>query len=119
MKESADEPNQLPGERSSFLSPDRIGHACARGLGIDVNARRHLEPKNLEARATEAISPYRPYSEDEPTATQWLADHRPTVPATFRYVKSLFPFTRWIFRYNLQWLLGDAIGGMLCLRCCQ
>ena len=63
----------------------------------------------LEMDAKSAI--VAPYVEEEPSITQWILGMRPTRSGAFNYVRSIFPFTAWITRYNLTWLLGDGIAG--------
>ena len=39
-------------------------------------------------------------------------DHLPSPSEFGQYCLDLIPFTRWIHRYNLQWLIGDLIAGI-------
>lgn len=50
--------------------------------------------------------------EHEPTAAEYLSKFTPSVSATRRYTRSLFPFWDWIFHYNLTWLFGDLVAGV-------
>lgn len=52
------------------------------------------------------------YIEHEPTAGEWLRQMRPTSHGVISYFRDLFPFVKWIFHYNLTWLLGDFIAGV-------
>ncbi|QBZ59493.1 hypothetical protein PoMZ_04454 [Pyricularia oryzae] len=84
---------------------------AAKAVGIDQDAKsRHL-PHDLKARALGAVMPLDPFFEEDPTVKEWLLEQRPTLAGTSRYIASLFPFVRWIGHYNLQWLMGDVIGG--------
>lgn len=68
-----------------------------------------VEKASLEKDAKSAI--VTPYVEEEPSIKQWFLSMRPTRNGTSKYIRSIFPFTTWITRYNLTWLLGDGIAG--------
>jgi len=51
------------------------------------------------------------YLEEDPTVKEWICNTAPTGDQILQYLASLFPFSRWIFSYNIQWLLGDVIAG--------
>ncbi|KAG9185058.1 hypothetical protein G6011_03005 [Alternaria panax] len=53
-----------------------------------------------------------PYFEEEPTAKEWLCSFRLTRQSIINFLCSLFPCTSWLRRYNVHWLLGDAIAGL-------
>jgi sodium-independent sulfate anion transporter 11 len=77
-------------------------------FNIEPHAGRH-EKALLEKDAKSTI--IAPYVEEEPSITQWLLGMRPTYRKASSYARSIFPFTTWIMRYNLTWLLGDGIAG--------
>ncbi|TLD39523.1 sulfate permease-like protein [Venturia nashicola] len=52
------------------------------------------------------------YVEHDPTVGEWFRDATPNGHQVIAYLSSLFPFSRWIFSYNLRWLLGDLIAGI-------
>ena len=52
------------------------------------------------------------YLEQDPSVAEWFRDTIPTQHQVLQYLISLFPFSRWIFSYNLQWLAGDVVAGM-------
>jgi len=79
-------------------------------LHIDTNARYDDMPTDLEERARQYIP--HPYLEEEPTVAEWFHDLMPTRAGVSQYWYDLFPSATWIGRYNLRWLLGDAIAGM-------
>lgn len=89
----------------------RAGSLAAKVLGIDLEASTRHQTQQLHDHLARSISPHEPYYEEDPTVTEWLLEHVPTKDGSVRYVKSLFPFTRWIFRYNTRWLVSDAIAG--------
>ncbi|KAH7333483.1 sulfate permease 2 [Rhexocercosporidium sp. MPI-PUGE-AT-0058] len=64
----------------------------------------------LEKDAKSAI--VAPYVEEEPSIKQWFLGMRPTRSGASNYIRSIVPFTTWITRYNLSWLLGDGIAGL-------
>jgi sodium-independent sulfate anion transporter 11 len=51
------------------------------------------------------------YFEEDPTVAEWFRGFVPTRRGTADYVRELFPSVRWMRRYNLHWLAGDAIAG--------
>jgi len=51
------------------------------------------------------------FVEEEPTTWGWIKETVPSWRNIGTYGRSLFPFTYWITRYNVQWLLGDLIAG--------
>jgi hypothetical protein len=51
------------------------------------------------------------YIDPEPTVREWLKASAPTGPGVLKYLMETFPFTKWIFAYNLTWLVGDLIAG--------
>ncbi|RYO11816.1 Sulfate permease 2 [Alternaria arborescens] len=53
-----------------------------------------------------------PYLEEEPTVKEWLCSFRLTRQSIINFLCSLFPCTSWLRRYNVHWLLGDAIAGL-------
>lgn len=105
--------NLLPTQRgkTTTVAPKMGMRVAAKAVGIDQDAKsRHL-PDDLKARALGAVMPLDPFFEEDPTVKEWLLEQRPTLAGTSRYIASLFPFVRWIGHYNLQWLMGDVIGG--------
>ncbi len=52
------------------------------------------------------------YEEPEPTVGEWFRSLMPTKGGPLRYVRSIFLFTEWLPRYNLTWLVGDAVAGV-------
>ncbi|CAG8583160.1 741_t:CDS:2 [Ambispora leptoticha] len=54
-----------------------------------------------------------PFHESRPNFKDKLAELPQNLPKyTTNYVKSLFPITSWIGRYNLTWLIADLIAGL-------
>jgi hypothetical protein len=51
------------------------------------------------------------YVEEDPSVIGWIRDGAPTGQQIVQYMVSLFPFSRWIFSYNVQWLIGDLVAG--------
>lgn len=97
---------------TSTSGATKLGHTLAKGLGIKLNYRN---PTNAD-RMTRGESVYSvtsadQYVEDEPRVTAWVQEQIPSGREVGEYVSSLFPFTHWITRYNVQWLIGDLIAG--------
>ncbi|KAI9835163.1 MAG: hypothetical protein M1819_002533 [Sarea resinae] len=91
----------------------KIGHGLAKVLGIKLQYRNELG-KDAVSRGESvfSISTADTYVEEEPTSEEWLRDTLPSPQALLHYLYSLFPFTHWIGRYNLTWLVGDLIAGV-------
>jgi hypothetical protein len=53
------------------------------------------------------------YIEEDPSVAEWFRQLVPTSHGAAEYARDLFPSARWLRRYNLHWLAGDAIAGML------
>jgi sodium-independent sulfate anion transporter 11 len=53
------------------------------------------------------------FVEEEPTSKDWIQAALPSRRDILQYFYDLFPFVRWIGRYNLQWFIGDLVAGML------
>lgn len=70
---------------------------------------RHRQTKSLEQIARETIG--ETYLEEDPSVAEWFRGLVPSSRGVAEYVRELFPSARWMRRYNLHWLLGDAIAG--------
>ncbi|KAF2129222.1 sulfate permease [Dothidotthia symphoricarpi CBS 119687] len=64
----------------------------------------------LEQVARETIG--ETYLEDDPSVAEWFQGLVPSSHSVIEYVRELFPSVQWMRRYNLHWLLGDAIAGI-------
>jgi sodium-independent sulfate anion transporter 11 len=80
-----------------------------RVLGDDSEGRRK-NTASMEQIARETMG--RTYLEEDPTVAEWFRGLVPSSDDVAEYVKELFPSAQWIRRYNLHWLLGDAIAGI-------
>ncbi|KAI1412528.1 sulfate permease II [Hypoxylon sp. FL1857] len=89
----------------------RIGSALGKGLGIDVDAHKSQVPDNLVRRGAELISPSEPFIEELPTIKGWFLSQASNGRDIVSYVVGLFPFVKWIGRYNMRWLFADAAAG--------
>ncbi|KAF5845091.1 hypothetical protein GGP41_001240 [Bipolaris sorokiniana] len=52
------------------------------------------------------------YIEEDPSVAEWFREFVPTSHGVAEYFRQVFPSARWIRRYNLHWLAGDAIAGI-------
>src|ERR1700728_3633036 len=93
-------------------STTKIGHALAKVLGIKLNYRNPLGDAVTRGESAYSIDTADTYVEEEPTTLEWLYDVMPTRRTAVNYIQNLFPFTKWILRYNSQWLIGDLIAGI-------
>ncbi|KAJ1889984.1 hypothetical protein LPJ66_007736 [Kickxella alabastrina] len=51
------------------------------------------------------------YIEPLASSREWLHDVIPSGQQVGEYLKSLFPISTWIYRYNWTWFLGDLVAG--------
>ena len=96
------------------MAASKIGHAAAKVLGIKLDYRNELgseKEKISRGESVFSVSSADSYVEEEPTATEWIQAHTPSVRDLGHYFQSLFPWTTWLHRYNMQWLLGDLVAG--------
>ncbi|KAF2730963.1 sulfate permease-like protein [Polyplosphaeria fusca] len=78
----------------------------------------HIEPKKLrndkirtlEQQARESL--VQPYFENDPSIVEWFTGFVPSRDGAKSYLRELFPAASWTRRYNLQWMIGDAIAGL-------
>lgn len=94
------------------MAATKVGHALAKVLGIKLEYRNEL--LDDEIRRGESVFSSKTadtYVEEEPTSLEWVRETIPSGPELITYARSLFPFTHWIGRYNLQWLAGDLVAG--------
>lgn len=52
------------------------------------------------------------FIEREPTVGEFIAEITPTAQDVGRYIYNLFPFLKWITKYNLTWFIGDLVAGI-------
>ena len=90
----------------------QAGRLLAKVLGIKLQYR---DPLGLEGvtrgESTFSAGTANTYVEEEPTTLEWLLELTPDGQQVSSYFWNLFPFLRWIGRYNVQWLLGDLVAG--------
>lgn len=92
----------------------KIGHGLAKVLGIQLHYRNETGSERVtRGESVFTIDSADTYVEHEPTAREWLHEVIPNGHELAEYFYSLFPFVHWITRYNLQWLIGDLVAGML------
>lgn len=95
------------------MSATKVGHGLAKVLGIKTDEQAQAD-QITRGESTFSVNSADTYIEEEPTVAEWLRDVAPTKKGILAYLYSLFPFTHWITRYNLQWLYGDLVAGKLC-----
>ena len=90
----------------------KTGHILAKVLGIKLDdpAEYHNEAITrgesiVSTKTTDT------FVEEEPRTWDWIREKVPSWRQFGPYFRSLFPFTYWIGRYNLQWLIGDLVAG--------
>ncbi|KAI9669742.1 MAG: Sulfate permease 2 [Alyxoria varia] len=93
----------------------KIGHALAKFFCIKLDYRDETgtgDEKLSRGESVFSVSSADEYFEEEPTAGQWLASLAPSGGDVLHYLYSLAPFTHWLHRYNVQWLIGDLVAGI-------
>ncbi|KZF25896.1 sulfate permease [Xylona heveae TC161] len=93
--------------------PSKTGHLLAKVLGIKLDDQRQNEQAVVtRGESIVSVSTTDTFVEEEPTAVEWVRETLPSGHELVQYARSLFPFTNWILRYNLQWLFGDLVAGI-------
>ncbi|KAF2869542.1 sulfate permease-like protein [Massariosphaeria phaeospora] len=91
----------------------KIGHGLAKVLGIDLHYRNETGSDRVtRGESAFSITSADTYVEKEPTTAEWLHETLPSGHDIANYFIHLFPFLKWITRYNLQWLIGDLVAGI-------
>jgi len=90
----------------------KITHGLAKVLGIELPDRNDPVKRG---ESVFSVSSGDVYVEEDPTVQEFIADLTPSGHDVVNYFWSLFPFTKWIHRYNLQWAIGDLVAGKLLL----
>jgi hypothetical protein len=96
-------------------STSKIGHTLAKGLGIKIPYRDPLGSEADPVTRGESVftsGTAETYIEPEPTVVGWIQEQIPNTHDVFNYFVNLFPFLKWITRYNMQWFIGDLVAGM-------
>ena len=89
----------------------KVGNYIQTEILRSDHAAREEETELYQRIAQETIGST--YVEEDPSVSEWFRDLVPTAAGTLDYFQDLFPSASWIRRYNLHWLLGDAIAGEL------
>lgn len=87
----------------------KVGHGLAKVMGIKLDYRKDPVTRG---ESTYSVNTAETYVEDEPRSIDWLLGLIPTKRQWFNYFRGLFPFTNWILRYNVQWMIGDLVAGI-------
>ncbi|KAK9364773.1 sulfate transporter family-domain-containing protein [Lipomyces kononenkoae] len=91
----------------------KVGHILAKVLRIKLDdGSNPLDDPVTRGESMYSVFTAEPYVELEPTATEWVHSIFPSRHEIIQYVDSLLPFTHWIGKYNLQWLIGDLVAGI-------
>jgi len=86
----------------------KITHVLAWILGIKLQDRNDPVTRG---ESVFSVSSGDTYVEEDPTVQDFIADLTPSRHDVVDYFLSLFPFIKWIHRYNLQWAIGDLVAG--------
>lgn len=90
----------------------KVGHGLAKVLGIKLDQHHPNDEALTRGESAYSIDTADSYIDEEPRTTEWFQQYTPTGRGVITYVRSLFPFTNWILRYNVQWLIGDLVAGI-------
>lgn len=96
-------------------STSKLSQGLAKGLGIKIPYRDPLGSEIDPVTRGESVftsGTAETYIEPEPTVLGWIREQTPSRYDVLTYFLNLFPFIRWITRYNTQWFLGDLVAGM-------
>lgn len=91
----------------------KAGRLVAKALGVKLDDPTTLHDGTTRGESVFSIKTADTFVEEEPTSLEWLQEVTPGWSDIGPYIRSLFPFTYWITRYNLQWLAGDLVAGRL------
>ncbi|EER43331.1 sulfate permease [Histoplasma capsulatum var. duboisii H88] len=94
----------------------KVGNTLAKLAGIKKNYRDPIGADPVtrgESTFSVGTSDTYAYVEQEPSSADWLRELVPTGQQVVQYFINLFPFLRWITRYNLQWLIGITVGAVV------
>lgn len=96
----------------SSSAATKVGHGLAKVLGIKLQYRNPTGQEDLaRGESVYSVSTADTFVEEEPTSIEWIIQVAPTGRTFVNWVYHLFPFTHWIGRYNVTWLIGDLIAG--------
>ena len=93
----------------------KIGHGLAKVFGIQLQYRDELGQDLTRGESVFSVTSADTFVEEEPRTVDWIRDTVPNGDDLLRYGLGLFPFAHWITRYNVQWLIGDLVAGMIYL----
>ncbi|KAH0563338.1 hypothetical protein GP486_002089 [Trichoglossum hirsutum] len=102
-------PSTSGGVRSGVAA--KTGHGLAKVLRIKL---QHNDPKEevTGGASVFSVTTADTFVEDEPTSGEWLRELVPDRQEIRQYFVNLFPFLKWITRYNSAWFLGDTVAGL-------
>ncbi|KAI9770278.1 MAG: Sulfate permease 2 [Geoglossum simile] len=99
-----------PNESGAPVST-RVGHGLAKVLGIKLDRNDPTE-ELTRGESVVSVATAETFVEEEPTSADWIRSILPDSEEIKHYFVSLFPFLKWITRYNSAWFLGDTIAGL-------
>ena len=88
----------------------KAGHFVAKALGIKLDEPYAYET-TTRGESVFSTKTADTFVEEEPSSWDWIKETVPSWKDAGAYGRSLFPFTYWITRYNVQWLIGDLVAG--------
>ena len=98
--------------KSGEPTSTKVGHGLAKVLGITLD--HNDAPEEISrGESVFSVATADTFVEEEPTSEDWVRSVLPTSRGIKQYFVDLFPFLKWITRYNSTWFLGDTIAGKL------
>ncbi|EAS33867.1 sulfate permease [Coccidioides immitis RS] len=88
----------------------KVGHGLAKVLGIKLE-KPDADPVT-RGESTFSTGSGDTFVEHEPSSIDWLAECVPSGRQVLMFIVNIFPFLRWLTRYNVQWFLGDLVAGV-------
>ena len=90
----------------------KAGHLLAKALGIKLDETSSQHSDSItRGESVFSTKTADTFVEEEPSSWDWIREVTPNWKDFGPYARSLFPFTYWIGRYNVQWLIGDLVAG--------
>ena len=94
------------------MTSSKAGQGLAKVLGIKLDQHNPPDDRLTRGESSYSVDTAETYYEQEPHTIDYLREITPSGGDVVRYIHNLFPFTKWILRYNVQWLIGDLVAGI-------
>lgn len=92
----------------------KIGHGLAKFFNIKLQSNEpYVDEVTRDGSVLSGTSAFatETFIEEPVTVEEYFREITPSGKDVGTYVRSLFPFTHWIGRYNWIWFAGDLVAG--------